>query len=96
MGGVCSGGAKRKSVKVGGEENNNGGINTSGKLRSLHSTCKKRENSYRNNNGDDFGRTTPQRSNSGEFLSSFSRELKPSTPVRTEADKVCSFYVLFS
>jgi hypothetical protein len=96
MGGVCSGGAKRKSVKVGGEENNNGGINTSGKLRSLHSTGKKRENSYRNNNGDDFGRTTPQRSNSGEFLSSFSRELKPSTPVRTEADKVCSFYVLFS
>eukprot|EP00258_Populus_trichocarpa_P042071 XP_024458090.1 uncharacterized protein LOC7477678 isoform X2 [Populus trichocarpa] len=88
MGGVCSGGAKRKSVKVGGEENNNGGINTSGKLRSLHSTGKKRENSYRNNNGDDFGRTTPQRSNSGEFLSSFSRELKPSTPVRTEADKI--------
>ncbi|KAJ6931544.1 protein PSK SIMULATOR 2-like isoform X1 [Populus alba x Populus x berolinensis] len=88
MGGVFSGGAKRKSVKVGGEENNNSGINTSWKLRSLHSTGKKRENSYRNNNGDDFGRTTPQRSNSGEFLSSFSRELKPSTPARTEADKI--------
>ncbi|KAJ6920886.1 hypothetical protein NC651_014454 [Populus alba x Populus x berolinensis] len=88
MGGVCPGGAKRKSVKVGGEENNNSGINTSGKLRSLHSTGKKRENSYRNNNGDDFGRTTPQRSNSGEFLSSFSRELKPSTPARTEAGKI--------
>ena len=96
MGAVCSSGAKRKTVKGGEEKNNNSGINTSGKLGSLHGTGMKRENPYRNKNEDDFGRTTPQRRNSGEFLSSFSRELKPSTPVRTGADKVCSFHVLFS
>ncbi|KAJ6736399.1 hypothetical protein OIU85_018584 [Salix viminalis] len=88
MGAVCSSRAKGKIVKGGEEKNNNSGINTSGKLGSLHSTGMKRENPYRNKNEDDLGRTTPQRRNSGEFLSSFSRELKPSTPARTEADKI--------
>ncbi|KAJ6681022.1 FACTOR G putative (DUF668)-RELATED [Salix koriyanagi] len=88
MGAVCSSRAKGKIVKGGEEKNNNSGINTSGKLGSLHSTGMKRENPYRNKNEDDLGRTTPQRRNSGEFLSSFSRELKPSTPARTEAGKI--------
>jgi len=94
MGGVCPGGTKRKNVKAVEEKKNNSGNNTSGKLRSLHSIGKKRESPYRNNNGDDFRKTMPERSNSGEFLSSFSRELKPSTPARTEANKVC-FMILF-
>ncbi|KAJ6708726.1 FACTOR G putative (DUF668)-RELATED [Salix koriyanagi] len=88
MGGVCPGGTKRKSVKAVEEKKNNRGNNTSGKLRSLHSIGKKKESPYRNNNGDDFRKTMPERPNSREFLSSFSRELKPSTPTRTEANKI--------
>ncbi|CAK7346183.1 unnamed protein product [Dovyalis caffra] len=84
MGGVCSGGTERQSMKVGEEKNRNSGM----KLRSLHSIGKKKESPYRNSNGDDFGKTTPQSHNSGEFLSFFSREFKPSTPARTEVNKI--------
>ncbi|KDP36914.1 hypothetical protein JCGZ_08205 [Jatropha curcas] len=84
MGGVCSGGTKRKNGKV--AEKNSG---FSGKLKSVKSLTKHKENSHSyTSNGDDFGKmNTRQRYNSGELFLSFSRELKPSTPARGGAPK---------
>ncbi|KAJ9186443.1 hypothetical protein P3X46_002015 [Hevea brasiliensis] len=86
MGGVCSGGTKGKHDKVAAQKN----PGFSGKLNSIKSFSKHKENfhSFTNNNDDNFGKTTtPQRYNSGELLLSFSRELKPSTPARGGAAK---------
>ncbi|XP_065881666.1 protein PSK SIMULATOR 2-like [Euphorbia lathyris] len=80
MGGVCSGGTKRRHVKVG---DKNSGF--SGKLKSIKSSSKHKEDEKKNIKEEDFGtRTTTrtrERYDSGELFLSFSRELKP-TPAR--------------
>ncbi|KAM1012314.1 hypothetical protein ACFX2C_042576 [Malus domestica] len=85
MGGVCSGG-------VSGEENpdHGGGKSAgfSGKLKSVRSIGKNKENSSPSFSEGIAPRKTPNRFDSGELQSSVSRELKPSTPARTATSKV--------
>ncbi|XP_050213724.1 protein PSK SIMULATOR 2 [Mercurialis annua] len=96
MGAVCPGGTKSKPKHVNkvGDGENNKTAGFSGKLKSIKSFTKKKQNSPSNNitttgtaankdeYDDGFGETlTRSRYNSGELLN-FSRELKPSAPAR--------------
>ncbi|PQQ21570.1 uncharacterized protein Pyn_14927 [Prunus yedoensis var. nudiflora] len=86
MGGVCSGGASAKrNIDI-----NNGEKTSrfSGKLKSIKSFGKQKENSNSSYPDAIAPRITPNRFDSGELRSSISRELKPSTPARTGASKV--------
>ncbi|KAL0360538.1 UNVERIFIED_CONTAM: protein PSK SIMULATOR 2 [Sesamum radiatum] len=90
MGGVCSGGTvkkSRKSVEV--EHEKSSGF--SGKLKSVGSFGKKENNddSYTYHDEIDVFEKGPLSNlyDSGELNLSISRELKPSTPARTPANK---------
>lgn len=86
MGAVCSGGTEKHPTESSGTKSSG----FSGKLKSKASFTKSREVSHSNHKGSDF-RTTPPKFDSGEQLSSFSRELKPSkpsTPARKGLSKV--------
>ncbi|KAL0314568.1 UNVERIFIED_CONTAM: protein PSK SIMULATOR 2 [Sesamum angustifolium] len=90
MGGVCSGGTvkkSRKSVEV--EHEKSSGF--SGKLKSIGSFGKKKNNddSYTYHDEIDVFEKGPHNNlyDSGELNLSISRELKPSTPARTPANK---------
>ncbi|KAK4390800.1 protein PSK SIMULATOR 2 [Sesamum angolense] len=90
MGGVCSGGTvkkSRKSVEV--EHEKSSGF--SGKLKSIGSFGKKKNNddSYTYHDEIDVFEKGPHNNlyDSGELNMSISRELKPSTPARTPANK---------
>ncbi|KAK4429387.1 protein PSK SIMULATOR 2 [Sesamum alatum] len=89
MGGVCSGGTvkkSRKSVEV--EHEKSSGF--SGKLKSMGSFGKKKNNddSYTYHDEIDVFEKGPHNLyDSGELNLSISRELKPSTPARTPANK---------
>ncbi|KAL0438411.1 UNVERIFIED_CONTAM: protein PSK SIMULATOR 2 [Sesamum latifolium] len=90
MGGVCSGGTvkkSRKSVEV--EHEKSSGF--SGKLKSMGSFGKKKNNddSYTYHDEIDVFEKGPHNNlyDSGELNLSISRELKPSTPARTPANK---------
>ncbi|GKU90105.1 hypothetical protein SLEP1_g4146 [Rubroshorea leprosula] len=78
MGGVCSGGLRGVDKKLQGK-------NDSTNVKSAKSLGKQKTNSNSNANSDGFDKWK-QRNNS-RFLPSFSRELKPSTPARTAANK---------
>ncbi|KAK9270324.1 hypothetical protein L1049_025902 [Liquidambar formosana] len=82
MGAVCSGGTKKQN-----SEFREKGLGFSGKLKTINSFGKQKEDRYPNSNVD-VNRKTPPRYDSGEFPLSISRELKPSTPARRAANKV--------
>lgn len=83
MGGVCSGGTTKRSVKP---ERNTLGF--SGKLKRTKSFDKPKEKSYSYSNGYNSG-ITHQNYDPDDRRLSFSSELKPSTPARTGVTKVC-------
>ncbi|KAK2986679.1 hypothetical protein RJ640_020841, partial [Escallonia rubra] len=79
MGGVCSGGTMtRKS------ESNEKNSGFSGKLKSIKSFTKKKDDFYPDMDAFD---TMPNSFDSGELKFSISRELKPSTPARKVGSK---------
>lgn len=91
MGGVCSGGTVKKktnnkSLEV--EQEKASGF--SGKLKPMGSFGKKKnDDSYAYpDEMDGFEKGQPNLYDSGELYLSISRELKPSTPARTPANKV--------
>ncbi|KAJ8762185.1 hypothetical protein K2173_007339 [Erythroxylum novogranatense] len=81
MGGVCSGGTKKRSVKVPARNSSSG---FSGKIKSAKGNGQSKESG----GGVDFSQTTTQRNNYRELQLSFSRELKPSMPAKTGDVKV--------
>ncbi|GAV56753.1 DUF668 domain-containing protein/DUF3475 domain-containing protein, partial [Cephalotus follicularis] len=86
MGGACPGGTRNQNGKLSGESS--GGV--SGKLKSIKSfRILRKENVFVCVDDDDGKRQ--QRYDSGPLPSSFSGELKPSTPSRTGAAKKSSF-----
>ncbi|PON93902.1 hypothetical protein TorRG33x02_102920 [Trema orientale] len=82
MGGVCSGGTTKRSVKPRGNA-----LGFSGKLKRTRSFDKPKEKSNSYSNGYNSGRTQPVYDPDDRRLS-FSSELKPSTPARTGVTKV--------
>ncbi|KAM1725238.1 hypothetical protein ACFX11_016271 [Malus domestica] len=85
MGGMCSGGvsAKENPDIYGGKSSG-----FSGKLQSMKTIGKNKENSNSSFSEGIAPWKTPNRFDSGELRSSISRELKPSTPARTATSKV--------
>lgn len=93
MGGVCSGGTVKKNRKsVDAEHVKSSGF--SGKLKSVGSFGKQKNNDDSYTYPDDFFEKAPHNLyDSGELNLSISRELKSSTPARTPANKVCFVYM---
>ncbi|XAR64199.1 hypothetical protein NMG60_11024451 [Bertholletia excelsa] len=78
MGGVCSGGTMKPKPEY--QEKRSG---FSGKLTSVGSIGKRKNDSHATSETDVFEKTTPSYYDSGELNLSISRELNSSTPART-------------
>ncbi|XP_062099395.1 protein PSK SIMULATOR 2 [Humulus lupulus] len=83
MGGVCSGGTTKRSIKPEG----NSTLGFSGKLKKTNSAVKPKEKSYSYSDAYNSGKTQQTYGPDDRRLS-FSSELKPSTPARTGVTKV--------